>query len=330
MAEGQITVPANLDGGTPIRLDMRRLQLVAAQRAASETGERAVDPRTLPALSITADDFSWQARRFGKFSAEIRKDPQGLRVARLESTSPDFNLSGSGSWLAEGSGSRTRLDLEFSSGDLAAASRALGYRDSVQAKQARAKASVTWLGGPSEDAIGRMDGTLRLELGNGQLRTVKPGAGRILGLMSVGDLPRRLALDFRDVTDEGLAFDTVSGDFELRAGDAYTQNLLVKGPAVDIGVVGRTGLLKQDYDQTVVVSGNPTGPLTVAGALAGGPVGAAGVLLFSQLFKGQLQGLTRVYYRVTGPWSSPVVERISAQSSENVVGRNVPESGAVQ
>ena len=330
MAEGQITVPANLDGGTPIRLDMRRLQLVAAQRAASETGERAVDPRTLPALSITADDFSWQARRFGKFSAEIRKDPQGLRVARLESTSPDFNLSGSGSWLAEGSGSRTRLDLEFSSGDLAAASRALGYRDSVQAKQARARASVTWLGGPSEDAIGRMDGTLRLELGNGQLRTVKPGAGRILGLMSVGDLPRRLALDFRDVTDEGLAFDTVSGDFELRAGDAYTQNLLVKGPAVDIGVVGRTGLLKQDYDQTVVVSGNPTGPLTVAGALAGGPVGAAGVLLFSQLFKGQLQGLTRVYYRVTGPWSSPVVERISAQSSENVVGRNVPESGAVQ
>ena len=330
MAEGQVTVPENLDGGTPIRLDMRRLQLVAAERAASEAGERAVDPRTLPALAITADDFSWQGRRFGKFVAEVRKDPQGLRLASLESTSPDFNLSGTGSWLAEDGGSRTRLDLEFSSVDLAAASRALGYRDSVQAKQAHAKTSVTWLGGPSEDAAGRMDGTLRLDLGNGQLRTVKPGAGRILGLMSVGDLPRRLALDFRDVTDEGLAFDKVSGDFELRAGDAYTQNLLVKGPAVDIGVAGRTGLVKQDYEQTVVVSGNPTGPLTVAGALAGGPVGAAGVLLLSQLFKGQLQGLTRVYYRVTGPWSNPVVERISAQSGENVAGRDVPETGAAQ
>jgi len=78
------------------------------------------------------------------------------------------------------------------------------------------------------------------------------------------------------------------------------------------------------------VSGNPTGPLTVAGALAGGPVGAAGVLLLSQLFKGQLQGLTRVYYRVTGPWSNPVVERISAQSGENVAGRDVPETGAAQ
>ena len=37
-----------------------------------------------------------------------------------------------------------------------------------------------------------------------------------------------------------------------------------------------------------------------------------GVLVLSQLFKGQLQGLTRAYYRVTGPWSAPVVERISA------------------
>ena len=89
------------------------------------------------------------------------------------------------------------------------------------------------------------------------------------------------------------------GDFELRDGNAFTQNLLLKGPAVDIGVVGRTGLGTEDYDQTIVVSGNPSGPLAVAGALAAGPVIGAGVLVLSQLFKGQLQGLTRAYYHVT-------------------------------
>jgi uncharacterized protein YhdP len=171
-----------------------------------------------------------------------------------------------------------------------------------------------------------MGGTLRLELERGQLRGVKPGAGRILGLMSVVELPRRLALDFRDVTDEGLAFDTVRGDFEVRGGSAYTRNLLLKGAAVDIGVVGRTGLAAQDYDQTVVVSGNPSGPITLAGALAAGPVGAAGALLFSQLFKGQLQGLARVYYRVTGSWSDPVVERISASSGSVAAGKPEEET----
>jgi uncharacterized protein YhdP len=66
------------------------------------------------------------------------------------------------------------------------------------------------------------------------------------------------------------------------------------------------------------VSGNPSGAITVAGALAGGPVGADGALVLSQLFKGQLQGLARVYYRVTGPWANPVVQRVSAASSPNL------------
>ena len=64
----------------------------------------------------------------------------------------------------------------------------------------------------------------------------------------------------------------------------------MKGPAVDIGVAGRTGLATEDYDQTIVVSGNPSGPLVVAGALAAGPVVGAGVLVLSQLFKDSCRG----------------------------------------
>jgi len=312
MAEGRISIPADLSGGDPIALQMQRLRLEAPAARGGTSDREETDPRELPAIAARVEDFAWQGRRFGRLEADIARDPRGLRFDRLATRSDAFALQASGSWFAEPPGSRTRLALEFESEDLAAASRALGYRDAVEAERARIKADVGWSGGPDADALARMDGTVRLELGEGQLRSVKPGAGRILGLTSLIELPRRLSLDFRDVTDEGLAFDRVTGDFELRAGSAYTQNLLLEGPAVDIGVVGRTGLAVQDYDQTVIVSGNPSGPLTIAGALAGGPVGAAGALLFSQLFKGQLQGLARAYYRVTGPWSEPVVERISA------------------
>ncbi|WP_348240492.1 AsmA-like C-terminal region-containing protein, partial [Salmonella enterica] len=71
----------------------------------------------------------------------------------------------------------------------------------------------------------------------------------MLGLFSVAALPRRLALDFSDLTDKGLSFDTIHGDFELRDGNAYTNNLLLRGPAAEIGVAGRTGLSSQDFDQ---------------------------------------------------------------------------------
>jgi uncharacterized protein (TIGR02099 family) len=318
MAEGRVSVPVDFKAGEPLQLDMQRLRLKAAPKRGEAQVARETDPRDLPAITVRAGEFAWQGRQFGRLQAELRKDPQGLRLTSFGTQSPAFELTGTGTWLAEPAGSRTRLALEFSSADLAAASRALGYRESVDASEARVRANLTWSGGPAEDALARMDGTLRLELGQGQLRGVKPGAGRMLGLISVVELPRRLSLDFRDVTEEGLAFDTVQGDFEIRAGNAYTQNLLLKGATVDIGVVGRTGLAAQDYEQTVVVSGSPSGPITVAGALAAGPVGAAGALLFSQLFKGQLQGLARIYYRVTGSWSNPTVERISATAGSSV------------
>ena len=312
MAEGTIRIPADFAGAQPLRLDMRRLELKSGPVQPGRAAERETDPRELPAIAADVEDFAWQDRRFGHLAAQVDRVPQGLQLSRLTTESKSFTLNGTGSWLAEAQGSRTRLSLEFSSTDLATTARALGYRDVVDAKKAHATANLAWSGGPAEDVIARMDGTIRLELDDGQLRGVEPGAGRVLGLMSVLELPRRLALDFRDVTQEGLAFRKVRGDFEVSAGNAYTQNLLLKGPAVDVGVVGRTGLAAQDYDQTVVVSGNTSGPITVAGALAGGPVGAAGALLISQIFKGQLQGLTRMYYRVTGPWANPKVERISA------------------
>ncbi len=317
-AQGLVSVPDDFGDDRPLVLDMKRLYLVpepAVEGTSALAATPQTDPRTLPAITARVDDFAWQGRRFGKLQALLVKEPRGLVFQTLATTAPEFNIAGSGSWLLESGTPRTRVELALDSTDFAATERALGYRDSIEARKAHFSANLQWPGGPSADMLGKLNGTLKLTLEDGQLRDVEPGAGRMLGLLSVAHLPRRLALDFRDVTDKGLAFDKIHGDFELRDGDAHTQNLLVKGAAVDIGVAGRTGLKAEDYDQTIIVSGNPGGPLAVAGAFAAGPVVGAGVLLLSQLFKGQLQGLTRAYYHVTGPWSAPVVERMSASAS---------------
>ncbi len=319
-AEGQVTVPDDLTRGRPIVLDMQRLEL-ASERSnpaadAQVAANAQIDPRTLPAISARADEFTWQSRRFGRLVASISRDPRGLTIDSITTTAPAFDLTAKGSWWMEQGAPRTRLELLFVSTDFAAASHALAFREAIDASKATIAASLWWPGGPSMDVLKTLNGTLKLSIEDGRLRDIEPGAGRMLGLLSVAQLPRRLALDFRDVTDEGLAFNSIKGDFEVRAGNAFTQNLLVRGAAVDMGIVGRTGLASEDYDQTIVVSGNPSGPLAVAGALAAGPVIGAGVLVLSQLFKDQLQGLTRAYYHVTGPWAAPVVQRISSPASD--------------
>ena len=318
-AQGLVTVPYDLDAGTPIRFDMDRLVLQPVQASGPDHAAQP-DPRGLPALEFNVEDFGWQQRHFGRLVGQVVKDPDGLRLPQLTATSADTAITASGDWLDGPSGARTRLAIELISTNLDATSKALDLPGSIEAKHATATANLSWPGGPMGEIVAHMSGTVGITLERGQLRSVKPGAGRVLGLASLAELPRRLALDFHDVTDTGLAFDKAHGDFEIRDGNAYTQNLLLKGPALDIGIVGRTGLAAEDYDQTIVVSGNPTGAATVAGALALGPIGAAGGLLLSQIFKGQLKGLVRVYYRVTGSWADPVVERVSSQEGEAQTG----------
>jgi uncharacterized protein YhdP len=145
---------------------------------------------------------------------------------------------------------------------------------------------------------------------NGQLIAVEPGAGRVFGLMSLAHLKRRLALDFDDLTGKGLAFDTLHGTLRLTDGDAFTDDFTLRGSAAEIGLAGHTNLRDRTYDQTAVVTGQLGGSLGVAGALAGGPVVGAALLLFSQVFKEPLKGVTRGYYRITGSWDDPQVRRV--------------------
>jgi uncharacterized protein YhdP len=141
------------------------------------------------------------------------------------------------------------------------------------------------------------------------LRAVEPGAGRVLGLVNFYALPRRLTLNFRDVLGSGLAFDKITGDFELRDGSATTQNLQVAGPSVRMDVRGRIGLAARDYDQEVTVYPDVSGGVTLGAVLLGGPVAGVLALIAQEIMDKPLNQVTQLSYRVTGSWDNPQVTR---------------------
>jgi uncharacterized protein YhdP len=172
---------------------------------------------------------------------------------------------------------------------------------------------LSWSGGPRGDLLESLDGEVRVRIGTGQLAEVKPGAGRVFGLMSIAALPRRLSLDFRDVFGKGFGFDKIDGTFTLVDGNTYTCDLSLESPAANIGIVGRAGLVSRDYEQTAVISASFGNALPVAGALVAGPQVAAALLIFSQIFKKPLQEVSQVYYRVSGSWDEPLIETTTAE-----------------
>jgi uncharacterized protein (TIGR02099 family) len=276
-----------------------------------------IDPRTLPGLDVSIGDFRVGPRQLGRFEASVVADPLGLRLSSFTSETSGFHAEGGGAWLRGANGlSESRLELKLTSADVATALADLGFDPIIEGQGAELTASLHWPGGPSPDWMNHMDGDISLRVDKGSMLDIEPGAGRIVGLMSIAALPRRLALDFRDVFNRGFAFDEITADFELVDGNAYTDNLMLSGPAAEIGVVGRTGLRDRDFHQQAVVTAEPGNMLpTVGGLLAGPGVGAA-LLIFTRIFKKPLRGLGRVAYCIEGSWNEPTVERLTDERLE--------------
>lgn len=315
--EGQILVPESFKGTQPLTLDLERLMVIRAARGSGERGRtESRDPREWPSLRVHIGDMHLESHPIGGVELYATRVPNGLRIDSLSIAQDAVQAEAQGEWLIGPQGERSQLTAKITSTDVRATLRALNYTEFLDAKRAEVSAQLSWPGGFDSSLIQRASGSISVKAESGQLLMLQPGAGRVLGLFSVAALPRRLALDFSDLTDKGLSFDTIHGDFELRAGNAYTNNLLLRGPAAEIGVAGRTGLSSQDFDQTAVVTGNLGASIPVAGAIAGGPAVGAALLLFSQMFKEPLKGIARGYYRITGTWDDPLVERVDASEAK--------------
>ncbi len=318
---GLVTWPLNLGDRPQLLADMERLYINLEQMPTAV----ATDPRELPGVLLRATDFALGTRRFGEFDADIQADPEGLRMIAFAARSDTLSMEGSGGWFQREQGSETRLVLSASSGDAAGSLVQLGFDPITEAESAQVGLNVHWPSAPWAEWEGTVTGALNMRMQRGSVPNLDPGAGRMVGLMSIAALPRRLALDFRDVFNRGLVFDELSGDFVIIDGNAFTDNLHLTGPVVDIGVAGRTGLLARDYEQHAVVTSEPGRILPAVGLLAGPQVGAA-LLIFSEIFKEPLNGVGRASYCVTGDWDEPSVERLTPEQLEqNMLCADMPQ-----
>ena len=339
---GDVIVPFDPAGDVPLIMNMQRLEL--AGRGVLADGEPAFapsaglvaepDPRGLPSIRVTADAFALAGMQLGRLEAVLERAPGGLVATQLLTRAESFAIEGDGSWIrAQGSStSDTRLALRFTASDVAAALDSLGFEPFMAAAAARVEAELQWRGPPfSADWRSSVNGDIVVDIGNGRLSEVEPGAGRVMGLMSLSALPRRLALDFRDVFGRGLSFDRIDGDFVLIDGDAYTDNLRLSGASADIALMGRTGLATRDYEQQALVSADVGMALPAVGGLLAGPAVAAAILVFQELFRQPMRGIGQVAYCVTGPWEAPVVQRITqALTEEGRPCAALPPTAAVQ
>ncbi|BFI95348.1 MAG: YhdP family protein [Rhodanobacter sp.] len=279
----------------------------AAAQPQDNPANTGINPAALPPFHLWVGDLRFGDAKLGEARLETWPTAQGMHIDQLRALSPSVQITGSGDWNGTPADSHTRMRIGFAADDLGKMLTAFGYNGLVNGGKTSDQLDASWPGAPSAFSLANADGTLAIDVSDGRIPDLPPGVGRLFGLVSLTELPRRLTLDFGDVFGKGLGFDSIKGDFRLADGNATTNDLMIKGPAAQISITGRTGLRAKDYDQYVQVIPHIGNSLPVIGAVVGGPVGAAAGLAVQGLLGKGLNKTASARYHVTGSWDKPVM-----------------------
>ncbi len=291
------------------------------------------NPGTPPALDLVVDELEWKGRKFGRLELDGRPadtaGPGGARdwrLQKLSAGSTEARLSGSGQWAA--GTRRMALDLKLDVADGGAMLERLGLGKQLRGGKGHAQGQLAWTGSPLWPDWGSLGGSAQLNLDAGQFLKAEPGAARLLGVLSLQSLPRRLTLDFRDVFQQGFAFDNMSADIALADGVARSNNLRIRGVQAAVLIEGQADLKRETQDlHMVVVPEINAGTASLAYAAINPAIGLGTFLAQLFLRKPLMQAGTREFH-VGGTWADPQVDPIERANDAALPDMDSPAASA--
>jgi uncharacterized protein YhdP len=265
-----------------------------------------------PALDVVAERFHFRGRELGKL--ELKADYAGdeWRIAKLDITNGHARWQSSGAWRRTGSGALTTLSLKLDADNLNALMTQFGFGDYMKRGIGHLEGTLAWPGFPHDFSTAILSGTLDVKASRGQFAKLEPGAGKLLGLLSLQSLPRRAMFDFRDVFSEGFAFDSIEGHLKVARGVMVTDGFEISGPSAFVSLSGEVSLPRETQALTLRVVPEVGEGMALAATLFGTPVLGLSTLLMSKLLRNPLGKAVAYEYQVTGSWDNPVVTKISA------------------
>ena len=270
-----------------------------------------LQPRSFPALDVSSETLLLNGADIGRLTLNSHLEDNHQAIDKVELHGKLLDLSAHGNWEPGAHGSITWLKGSLTTDNMGRLLKKAMHKKLLSGGRTYLSFDLSWPGAPFRLNLEQLQGQAQLDMAQGRFLNFKPGLARVLGLINFQSLGRRLKLDFKDVYKEGLAFDTILGNFQFDAGYLYTNNLEISGPSATILIAGNVDLINETYDQVLSVSPRLDATLPVASAIAGGPVAGVAVLLAQQAFSKDLEKAQRITYNVSGSWDDPQVTRLS-------------------
>jgi len=296
------------------------LESLTLQGSETENDSSKSEIDNIPELDVSIGNFNYKDNLLGKLELQTNNVENGINISNLSISKPNFNITGNGEWMRIDGIDRSEFYAKLESDSIETMLATFNYDSAnIEEGQTTIEMNANWMDTPMNFSMEKITGELDMNIEKGQFLDINPSAGRLFGLLSIQTLPRRLALDFTDLFNKGFAFDSISGNFNMDQGHAYTNDLELIGPAANIIVSGRTGFVTEDYDQVATITPKVSNSLPVASALFG-PIGVgvgAVIYLTGELFKSipdKIDQILRYQYSIKGSWDNPDIVKIKKDS----------------
>lgn len=292
-------------------------------------------PIKLPKIHFVGNNIQFDGRLISKLSFDVDDSPQELVLSKLNADFSRLHTRLSGKYRFEKQKNISHLNGSIQASNVEQLSELLGVHKGVKGKDGRLNMDLSWSGAYDCYSPITIKGRVNFSLKQGVIVNAEPGVARVLGLLSFNSLARRLKLDVTDVTDKGLAYDSIEGKGEFNRGVFDLENLHLKAPAASANVFGKINLIQKDMSLKAEITPAIGESIPALVALSGVANPIAGLAAYALLKAVPLvnQDLVTYRYEVTGSFEKPDIkdkglklDLIKLKGQSNVEGNPLLES----
>jgi|GEM_PF-679362 len=281
--------------------------------------------RRIPALDVEIGQLILGDQGLGAWSFLLRPEhEQGIALESLRGEVDDLAFRGSMLWSLSGPVPRTILKGSLTGGDVAGLERWFQQGVPLRSDDVRVDMDMSWRGAPDAMTLASLQGSLQFWMEDGRILEDSDAARifRVFGLLNTDTIWRRLRLDFSDVYEAGISFDTMEGRALLTEGRLIMDpDLTIRAPSGGFRMSGETNLLEETLDMRLVVVLPVTQNLPLAAVLVGAAPVAGVLYLVDRMFGGQLSRITSATYTLGGTWQDPDVRLRNVFDTESDLRR---------
>tara|TARA_B110000483_G_scaffold226488_1_gene287248 strand:+ start:65678 stop:69622 length:3945 start_codon:yes stop_codon:yes gene_type:complete len=294
--------------------------------AADDSESLELDPRNLPAMIFDIQQLKYLEQDWGNWHFELEPHQLGASITNLSSEFAGSKIEADGvsrlDWGYNGQEHLTVINLQLSLTDVGDIFRIVNDTAAVSSETGEVSAKLEWLGVPWEPALAELGGEVGVLLNDGQFDAESQGEAllNLIALFSIDNWGRRLRFDFSDLTEGGTGYRSFNGNFGIENGLVTTlEPVNISLTTGHLTFDGQMDLNENQVNAELVATLPVRNNLAwVTAAVAGIPA-AAGVWLFGELFKDELDSMASVTYSVTGDLTDPSVDAKRAVDLEEAI-----------